>query len=137
MDPLVKIKGESSRRANDSSSSSCRKRRQPNTSAGIAPAQVLKTLVHEIGHALLHGDDVVRTREIQEVEVESVAYVVLDALGIESDAYSFSYVARWSEGNVDRIKQSAERSISCARQILAGLELGSSDLAVEVAAPSA
>lgn len=67
-----------------------------------------------------------------------MAFVVLDALGMSSDSYSFPYVARWSQGNIDLLKQSAERSTSCARQILVGLEhTGSSDLAVEVAAPSA
>lgn len=47
----------------------------------VAPAQAVKTLVHELGHALLHGDEVTRSREIREVEVESVAYIVCDALG--------------------------------------------------------
>lgn len=88
----------------------------------VEPAQAVKALVHELDRALLHGNDVVRNREIQEVEVESVAFVVLDALGINSDAYSFPYVALWSDGNVDLIKASAERSIACAKQILDGYE---------------
>lgn len=99
----------------------------------VAPAQAVKTLVHELGHALLHRKDSPKSREIAEVEVESVAFVVLEALGMSSDSYSFPYVARWSQGNVDLLKQSAERSISCARQILACL----SDPAVEVVSPSA
>jgi hypothetical protein len=32
--------------------------------------------------------------EIAEVEVESVAFIVLDALGLTSDDYSFHYVTR-------------------------------------------
>jgi hypothetical protein len=59
----------------------------------VAAAQALKTLVHELAHALLHGDEVVRPREIQEVEVESVAYIVCDALGLDTSDYSFAYVA--------------------------------------------
>jgi len=51
--------------------------------------QATKTLVHELGHALLHGDEVARTRQIQEVEVESVAYIVCDALGLDTSDYSF------------------------------------------------
>lgn len=103
----------------------------------VEPLQAVKTLVHEVGHALLHRDDVVRTREVQEVEVESVAFVVLDALGLESGAYSFPYVARWSNGDLDVLKASADRVVSCARSILRGLEGEASDVAVEVAAPSA
>jgi hypothetical protein len=74
----------------------------------VTPAQALKTLVHELGHALLHGDDVVRSREIQEVEVESVAYIVCDALGLDTSDYSFSYV--------EKIKETGERAVECARK---------------------
>jgi antirestriction protein ArdC len=88
----------------------------------VTPAQAVKTLVHELAHALLHGDDVVRTREIQEVEVESVAYVVCDALGLDTSDYSFSYVARWASGDVERITETGARVVECARQILRGLE---------------
>jgi hypothetical protein len=35
----------------------------------MSRAQAVKTLVHELGHALLHGNQVVRKRQIQEVEV--------------------------------------------------------------------
>jgi len=87
----------------------------------VAPAQAVKTLVHELGHALLHSEEA-SSREIAEVEVESTAFVVLDALGLSSDDYSFPYVARWSNGNVDLVKASAERAATCANHILEGLE---------------
>ena len=78
--------------------------------------------MHELAHALLHGDEVFRPREIQEVEVESVAYIVCDAIGLDTSDYSFAYVARWSEGSTDVLKETGERVISCAKQILAALE---------------
>jgi len=84
----------------------------------VTPAQGLKTLVHELAHALLHGDHVVRTREIQEVEVESVAYIVCDALGLDSGGYSFAYVARWSDGRSELMRDTAERVTSCSKAIL-------------------
>lgn len=88
----------------------------------IEPAQAVKTLVHELGHALLHGEELPTSREVAEVEVESVAYIVCDALGLDSGGYSFAYVARWSDGATDLIKDTAERVIRCAKQILEGLE---------------
>jgi antirestriction protein ArdC len=91
----------------------------------VASAQAVKTLVHELTHALLHGDDVVRRREIEEVEVESVAYVVCDALGLDTSDYSFAYVARWSEGLVELVKGTAERVVQCASRILKSLEIAS------------
>ena len=87
----------------------------------VAPAQALKTLVHELAHALLHADEVFRSREIQEVEVESVAYIVLDAVGLDSSGYSFNYVARWSNGDPEIVKAAAERATACAKSILESL----------------
>ena len=91
----------------------------------VMPAQAVKTLVHELAHAKLHGDRGVRTRELEEVEVESVAYVVCDALGLDTGDYSFAYVARWAEGSTELIKDTAERVVGCSKEILAGLESSS------------
>ena len=96
----------------------------------VAPAQAVKTLVHELGHALLHGEDLPASREVAEVEVESVSFMVLDALGMKSDGYSFPYVSLWAHGDVEMVKESAEKSVRCAGQILSAL----SGLAVETAA---
>jgi hypothetical protein len=82
----------------------------------------VKTLVHELAHALLHGEELPKSTEIAEVEVESVAYIVCDAIGLDTGDYSFSYVARWASGDVETIKETGERVVKCARQILRGLE---------------
>jgi antirestriction protein ArdC len=87
----------------------------------VAPAQAVKTLVHELGHALLHSDELPRSKEVAEVEVESVAYIVCDAMGLDSGDYSFAYVARWSEGSTDLLKETGERVIECAKGILEAL----------------
>ena len=88
----------------------------------VSSAQAIKTLVHELGHALLHGDKEKRSREIQEVEVESVAYMVCDAIGLDTSDYSFTYVARWSDGETELMKETAARVIACVRDILRDLE---------------
>ena len=80
-------------------------------------AQAVKTLAHELGHVLLHdrtGDD----RARMEIEAESVAYLVCHQLGIATDDYSFAYLARWSNGNTNLIRATAERAITCARRII-------------------
>jgi hypothetical protein len=91
----------------------------------IAPAQAVKTLVHELGHALLHGDELPRSKKVAEVEVESVAYIVCDTLGLDSGEYSFPYVTRWAEGSSDLVGETAERAIGCAKQILERLVVSS------------
>jgi hypothetical protein len=87
----------------------------------VAPAQAVKTLIHEIGHALLHSDELPRSKEVAEVEVESVAYIVCDALGLDSGDYSFPYVARWSEGSTDLVQETGDRVIGCAKDLLTTL----------------
>ena len=56
-----------------------------------ADAQQVKTLAHEIGHALLHDPEGVSTRDmtrgLKELEAESIAYVACRALGMETGEY--------------------------------------------------
>jgi hypothetical protein len=57
------------------------------------------------------------------VKVESVAYVVCHAIGLESGDYSFPYVTRWAEGSTGLVKETGARVIHCAKKILAVLKL--------------
>lgn len=89
----------------------------------VGPAQAVKTLIHELGHALLlHSDELPDSKEVAEVEVESVAYIVCDALGLNSGDYSFAYVAQWAEGSTDLLKETGERVMACARGVLSQME---------------
>jgi hypothetical protein len=92
-------------------------------------AQQVKTLAHEIGHALLHDPEVRSTldlaRELKELEAESVAYVICRALGMETGDYSFGYVVGWSGGGeqaVAGIKSSTTRIQRAAAAVLATFE---------------
>jgi antirestriction protein ArdC len=79
--------------------------RQIRISDEIGPAQRIKTLAHELGHALMHGDrDRPATRELIELEAESVAYVVTEAIGLDASGYSWAYVLGWAGGGEEAIK---------------------------------
>lgn len=85
------------------------------------PQQQVKTLAHELAHAILHGDLDRLPRERMELEAESVAYIVCADLGIDSSAYSFGYLASWAAGGEAAqraIAQSAQRIQTAARRIL-------------------
>ena len=87
----------------------------------LSDAQTVKTLAHELGHVLLHEpsrrpSDL--TRQQAEVEAESVAYIVADAHGLDTQTYTIPYVAGWSEGNLELLARSAERVIATSHQIL-------------------
>lgn len=86
-------------------------------------AQRVKTLAHEIAHALLHES--YESRALTELEAESVAYVVCQSLGIDSGDYSFGYVVTWAGGGEEAIagiKASCERIQKSAATILGSLE---------------
>jgi len=84
-----------------------------------SPAQAVKTLAHELAHALLHEntDD----RPLAELEAESVAYVVCQHLGLDTTCYSFGYVTTWAGGTsvaLRAIKGSCTRIADTARVII-------------------
>lgn len=84
-------------------------------------AAMVKTLVHEAAHVLLHDDPVGRclAREVKEVEAESVAYVVTSAHGMDSGGYSFPYVAAWAgDDPAAVVEATARRVATAARAIL-------------------
>ena len=92
---------------------------------GLAPAQAAKSLAHEVAHTVLHdGTEYERgCRGVAEIEAESVAYLVCAAAAMATDAYSFPYVARWSEGDVALVRTTAERVVGCARRLITALGL--------------
>ena len=64
-------------------------------------AAQVKTLAHELGHALLHhpdNPDWHQHRGIGEVEAESFALMVGAAHGLDTTSYTIPYVASWAEG---------------------------------------
>lgn len=87
--------------------------------ASASPAQAVKTLAHELAHALLHehADD----RALAELEAESVAYIVCQSLGLDTKRYSFGYVTTWAGGTsvaLGAIKASGVRIADAAREII-------------------
>lgn len=62
-------------------------------------AQQLKTLIHEITHAILHSDQTNKlSRGTKEVQAEACAFCVCNYFGLDTSEYSFGYVAGWSAG---------------------------------------
>ena len=66
--------------------------------AGMSQVQTVSAAVHEIAHAVLHSQGVEKSRSTEELEAESVSYVVCQYYGIETGANSFGYLASWSKG---------------------------------------
>jgi hypothetical protein len=82
----------------------------------------VKTLLHEAGHVLLHGDPAGRAlpRAVKEVEAESVAFVVASVHGMESGSYSFPYVAGWAGADAARtVAATGTRVAAAAKKVVA------------------
>ena len=92
----------------------------------------MKTLIHELAHMRLHSDGNTE-HEARELEAESVAYVVSNLLGVETEGYSFAYLASWSKRDEDaleaffkasmgRIQDAAEKLVAEVETVLMGLK---------------
>ena len=64
---------------------------------GMSQVQTISAAVHEITHSILHGQKDEKSRSTEELEAESVSYVVCQYYGIETGANSFGYLASWSK----------------------------------------
>jgi antirestriction protein ArdC len=94
--------------------------------------QQVKTLAHELGHAILHADRAGLCREQAELEAESVAYVVCAGLGIDTSEYSFGYLAVWAGGGEQArraIAESAQRIQTAAHRVLDAVTPGEEEVA--------
>ena len=103
-------------------------RKMVHVTEGLSDAQAAKTLCHEVAHMLLHCEedsltvDAMQHRGVAEVEAESIAHIVLGALGMDTDAYTLPYISGWSDGKPEVIAATADRVLKCTKQILAKVE---------------
>lgn len=93
---------------------------------GMTERQSVKTLVHEIAHAMLHTKEQLqeckKDRKQKELEAESVAYIVCEHYGFDSEDYSFPYIVGWvGTGFQDILKESMTVIQKTADQIITGV----------------
>lgn len=88
----------------------------------LSPAEQLSTLAHELGHQLLHRCDghEPRARTVRETEAEAVAYVVCQAIGLETTTASSDYIHLY-QGTVETLAESLERIQHAASEIIAAI----------------
>jgi len=72
-------------------------------SDAMEPAMQAKTALHEMAHVILHVDgdgnrhpDAPADRAVRELEAESAAYVAGAILGLDTEAYSETYLLGWA-----------------------------------------
>ncbi len=88
----------------------------------LSGRQADKTLCHELAHVCLHDASRVSTdRDLAEIEAESVAFIVCNALGLDTASYTLPYVALWAGGDVEAVRRTAERVVTTAQAVLAAM----------------
>lgn len=93
-------------------------------SPDLQPAARLTTLVHELGHELLHQPSDRRkqtTRTIRETEAEAVAHVVCQALGLDTLQHCADYIHLY-DGDTAVLVESLDHVQKTAARILEGIK---------------
>lgn len=93
--------------------------------SGMSEAQTVKTAIHELAHSILHTPqpNVERDRHTNEVQAESVAFVVCDHFGIDTSDYSFPYLAAWSSSaELTELQQSMDLIQRTANDLIEKLD---------------
>lgn len=105
---------------------------------GMGESQTIKTMIHEVAHAMLHNSDLMKQhgeekdRLTKETEAESIAFTVCSALGIDTSDYSFPYVASWASGKeMKELKDSMDTIRLTAADFLAKLEAAIAERSAE------
>ena len=89
---------------------------------GMQPAEEFSTLVHEIAHEMLHRGDrrAQTTKQVRETEAEAVAFVVCQAVGLQTETASADYIQIW-HGDASLLRESLEAVQQTAAVILGGV----------------
>jgi antirestriction protein ArdC len=88
---------------------------------GLAANAQVATLVHELGHALIHRQLDGRrppAKQLEELVVEAVAYVALAGGGLQTGSDSVPYIASWNgDDALEQLQRAAELIDALARRI--------------------
>lgn len=80
------------------------------------------TLLHEIAHSLYDDFDYKTDRNLSEVFVESIAYIVADYFGLDTSCCSFNYIAQWAKGESKTVIDLGNKIQKCANQFIDRIE---------------
>lgn len=93
---------------------------------GLSAGQAAKTLAHEIAHGLADHSITAdpAAYDFGELEAETAAFLITDAVGLDASSYSFHYLAGYTqeEGNLDALLRAGARATKIADEVTAWLK---------------
>jgi hypothetical protein len=89
---------------------------------GQSPAEEFATLAHEFAHEILHRGQrrTLTTKRVRETEAEAVAFVVCQAIGLQTGTASADYIQLW-RGDAKLLQESLQAVQETAAVILGGI----------------
>ena len=79
-------------------------------------------LLHELSHAMYDDFDYKQDRNLSEVFVESIAYIVADYFGLDTSLCSFNYIIKWAKGDPKVVLELGSKIQKCANQFIDKIE---------------
>ena len=79
-------------------------------------------LLHEIAHSLYDDFDYSKNRDLSEVFVESIAYIVAEHFGLDTSLCSFNYIIKWAKGEPKTVIDLGTKIQKCANEFIDSLE---------------
>ena len=90
--------------------------------AGLSPAEEFSVLTHELAHEMLHKGDRGQgtSRKVRETEAEAVAFVVCQAIGLDTNTAAADYIQLYA-GNKETLGESLNFIQQTAAEIIAAI----------------
>jgi len=80
------------------------------------------TLLHELAHCLYDDFDYKTNKDLSEVFVESIAYIVADHFGLDTSMCSFNYITQYANGDPKTVIDLGAKIQKCANQFIDSIE---------------
>ena len=79
-------------------------------------------LLHELAHGLYDEFDYKKDRDLSEVFVESIAFIVADYFGLDTSICSLNYITKWSNGDSKVVIELGTKVQKCANKFIKDIE---------------
>lgn len=79
-------------------------------------------LLHELAHRYYDDFDYSTDRNLSEVFVESIAFIVADHFGLDTSLCSFNYITKWAKGDPKIVIDLGAKIQKCANQFIEKIE---------------
>lgn len=89
---------------------------------GLSINEKTAVLLHELSHFLYDDFDYKTDRNLSEVFVESIAFMVADYFRLDTSMCSFNYITKWANGDAKIVLELGNKVQKCANELINRIE---------------